>query len=244
MLASRFLKALIGSVILALVVASTVSARADGLLALYKFDGSLNDSSGNGKTAHDSGTPTFVSGAPFGGQAISFDGAGNAIVSAPLNISPAALPRFTMGAWVKARSVATPQYGILSNDDGDFDRTLGIDTRPAASGVVWSAFIGGDVVGKVAVVTNKWYFVAVSYNQSSAPGTYAFYVNDGAKTVTLTGPDNFDADSHTDVVSIGRNPSFDSNFNGCVADAFFYKGVLTKQQIAKIIASGPSAIPH
>jgi hypothetical protein len=208
----------------ALMASSTVRASADGLLALYKFDGTLADSSGNGRTANDTGTPTFTSGAPFGGRAIVFDGTGRAIVRAPLNISPAALPQLTMGAWVNASSVATPQYGIISNDDGDFDRTLGIDTRPVSSGVVWSAFIGGNVVGSVPIRTNKWYFIAVSYDQGSMPGTYTFYVNDGSKTVTLSGADNFDADSHTDAVSIGRNPSFDSFFSGKVANAFFYNG--------------------
>jgi hypothetical protein len=227
-----------------LMFASTGVARANGLLALYTFNGTLRDSSGHGKTAHDSGTPAYLGGAPFGGRAINFDGTGKAIVAAPLNISPAALPQLTMGAWVNARSVATPQYGILSNDDGDYDRTLGIDSRPARTGVVWSAFIGGDVVGTVPVVTSKWYFVAVSFDQKSAANPYVFYVNNGSKTVTVTGVDHFDTDSHTDAVSIGRNPSFDSSFNGEVAGAFFYAGILTKQQIAAIIARGPSAIPR
>ncbi len=223
---------------------STAGARANGLLALYTFHGTLMDSSGHAKTAHDTGTPTYVAGAPFGGKALNLDGTGRAIVAAPLNISPAAMPQLTMGVWVKARSVATPQYGIISNDDGDYDRTLGIDTRPATTGVVWSAFVGGGVVGTVPVVTNKWYFVAVSFDQKSSANAYAFYVNNGSKTITITGVDNFDADSHTDAVSIGRNPSFDSSFNGELANAFFYAGILTKQQIAAIIARGSSAIPR
>src|SRR5579872_602229 len=240
----RFAYALAALAFGAALFVSAGAARADGLLALYHFNGSLADSSGHGKTAVDSGTPTYVSGAPFGGKAISFDGQGNAIVTARLNISPAALPRLTMGAWVQAASIATPQYGIISNDDGNFDRTLGIDTRPVPSAVVWSAFVGGTVVGKLPVTTGKWLFVAVSYDQSAMPGTYAFYVNDGSKTTTLTGAANFDGDSHTDVVTIGRNPSFDSNFNGLVANAFFYKGVLSSKQIAAIIARGPQAIPR
>jgi hypothetical protein len=223
---------------------STAGARANGLLALYTFHGTLKDSSGHGKTAHDSGAPSYVAGAPFGGKALALDGSGHAIVAAPLNISPAALPQLTMGVWVNARSVATPQYGIISNDNNDYDRTLGIDSRPAKTGVVWSAFIGGGVVGTIPVVTNKWYFLAVSFDQKSSPNAYAFYVNDGSKTIMITGVDYFDTDSHTDAVSIGRNPSFDSSFNGEVANAFFYAGILTKKQIAAIVARGPSAIPR
>jgi len=220
------------------------SARADHLIALYPFNGTLHDASGNGRTAHDSGTPTYVAGAPFGGKAISFDGSGHAIVTAPLNISPAALPQLTMGAWVYANSVATPQYGIISNDDGSFDRSLTIDSRPAPK-PVWSAFVGGSVVGKVPAATDKWIFLAASFDQSSGPssGSYTFYVNDGSTTTTLSGADSFDSNSVTSGATIGRNPNFDQPFNGMVADAFFYAGILTREQIAKIIARGPSAIP-
>src|SRR5580700_423393 len=81
-----------------------------GLIALYPFNGSLADISGNGNTATDSGTPTYVSGAPFGGEAISFDGSGSAIVTGPLNISPANYPQLTMGAWVYVVADPDPQY--------------------------------------------------------------------------------------------------------------------------------------
>jgi len=239
----RFGIAVVASAFVAAMLGGSADATTSHLLALYTFNGTLADASGHNRTAHDTGTPAYVKGAPFGGKAIVF-GSGNAIVLAPLNISPAARPRLTMGAWVNATSDATPQYGIISNDDNNYDRTLGIDSRPATSGVVWSAFVGGSVVGSVPVVTKKWYFVAISYDQSTPPGKYAFYVNDGSTTTTLTGVDNFDADSHLDAVDIGRNPSFDSSFNGKVANAFFYAGILTKSQIASIIAHGPSAIPR
>jgi hypothetical protein len=244
MKAARFRYAAAAIALVVCVCISTVSARA-GLLALYSFNGNLKDSSGHGKTAHASGAPTYVDGAPFGGRAISFDGSGHAIVTAPLNISPAALPQLTMGAWVNASSVATPQYGIISNDDGSFDRSLDIDNRPLTGGA-WSAFVGGEVVGKVAATPNKWIFIAVSFDQAAGPstGTYKFYVNDGSKTITLAGADNFDANSVTTGVTIGRNPNFDQPFTGKVADAFFYAGILTKEQIEKIIARGPSAIPR
>ena len=148
-----------------------------------------------------------------------------------------------MGAWFYATSVDTPQYGLISNDDGSFDRSLDIDTRSATTGANWSAFVGGAVVGKVPAVTNKWVFAAVSFNQQSKPGKYVFYVNDGTKTTTLTGVDNFDSDSVTKAVTIGKNPNFDQPFKGEVSNAFFYAGILTQAQIAAIITQGPSAIP-
>ncbi|MGR4064844.1 MAG: LamG-like jellyroll fold domain-containing protein [Vulcanimicrobiaceae bacterium] len=225
-----------------LMLFSGIGARA-GLIALYSFNGTLTDSSGNGKTAKDSGTPAYVPGAPFGGKAIDFDGSGKALVTVPINMSVAAMPQVTFGAWVYAKSAANPQYGIISIDDGNFDRTLGIDSRPATSGANWAAFIGGSAVGTIPAATNKWVFFAVSYDQSSGPGTYAYYVNTGGGTTVLSGNDAFDGDSVTTGVTIGKNPNFDQPFQGYVSNAFFYAGLLTKDQIDALVTKGPSAIP-
>jgi hypothetical protein len=221
--------------------ASTAVLSTGHLLALYSFNQTLNDSSGNGLNATDSGTPTYVPGAPFGGDAIKFDGTGSAIVTAPLNITVANLPQVTIGGWFKASSISTPQYGVVSNDDGNFDRTLDIDNRDG--GIHWSAFIGGGVVGKVPVRTGQWIFMAVAYNQATLPGKFAFYVHNKSGMHTILGTDNFDTDSVSTGVTIGRNPNFDQPFSGFAANVFFYDGILTKAQIDNIIATGPSAIP-
>ncbi len=97
-----------------------------------------------------------------------------------------------MGGWFKATSISTPPYGIVSNDNGDYDRTLDIDNRDAKTGAHWSAFVGGKVIGTVPVHTGKWVFSAVTYDQSTLPGTYAFYVNNGSRTTVLKGQANFD----------------------------------------------------
>ncbi len=214
-----------------------------GLLALYRFNGTLNDSSGHGYAGKDTGKPQYVNGAPFRGKAIEFDGSGKAIVRAPLDISIKKIPQLSMGGWFKATSISTPPYGIVSNDDGDFDRTLDVDNRDAKTGAHWSAFVGGKVVGTVPVRTGKWVFSAVTYDQSTLPGTYAFYVNNGSRTTVLKGQANFDSASVTKNVTIGRNPNFDQAFAGDAANVFFYVGILSKAQIAKIIAHGPSRIP-
>lgn len=214
-----------------------------GLLALYRFNGTLDDSSGRGHTARDTGKPQYVDGAPFGGKAITFDGSGKAIVKAPLNISVKKIPQLTMGGWFKATSISEPPYGIVSNDDGDFDRTLDIDNRNVKPGVFWSAFVGSTVVGKVRVHRGKWVFMAVAYDQATLPGKYAFYVNAGEHTSVLRGQDNFDSDSVTKYVAIGRNPNYNQPFAGEVTKVFFYVGILTQEQIAEVIAHGPSRIP-
>lgn len=214
-----------------------------GLLALYSFNGTLDDSSGHGYTAKDTGKPQYVRGAPFGGKAIEFNGSGTAIVKAPLDISTKKIPQLTMGGWFNATNISTPEYGLVSNDDGGNDRTLDIDNRDSKPGIYWSAFIGGTVVGTVPVHTHKWVFSAVAYDQTGSNGTYAFYVNDGSRTFILSGQTHFDSNSVTKNVTIGRNPNFDQPFDGEAAKVFFYVGILSKKQIEKIVAHGPSRIP-
>ena len=217
---------------------------AKGLLALYSFNGTLKDSSRHGYTASDTGTPRYAKGAPFGGKAIVFDGRGKAIATAPIDISVKQTRRLTMGGWFLATSIKTPQYGMISNDDGGYDRSLDIDNRNEARAPNWSACIGGDVVGSVPVIPGKWVFVAVSFDQSTLPGTYALYVHDANGTTVLRGAADFDDSSITRAVTIGRNPTFDHPFAGKAANVFFYVGILTDRQIAQIVAHGPSRIPR
>lgn len=216
---------------------------ANGLLALYRFNGTLKDSSGNKHNAKDTGTPAYVTGAPFGGKAIAFDGTGGAIVTAPLDISVKTIPQLTMGGWFKATADSTPQYGIVSNDNGNYDRTIDIDNRDAKPGTYWSAFVGGKVVGNTKVALGQWVFEAVVYNQATLPGTYKLYVNDGTKTHVLHGASDFDDESITTAVTIGANPDFDHAFYGDAANVFFYVGALNAKQIGAIIANGPGSIP-
>jgi hypothetical protein len=215
-----------------------------GLLALYSFNGTLKDSSGHGYTASISGVPRYAPGAPFGGKAIAFGGGGKAIVTGPIDISVKQTRKLTMGGWFMATSIKTPQYGIVSNDDGGYDRTIDIDTRNQARSPYWSAFVGGRIAGTVPVTKGRWTFVAVTYDQSTMPGTYALYVNDGRQTYVIRGAADFDSSSHIDKVTIGRNPSFDHPFAGKAANVFFYVGILTNRQIANIVAHGPSRIPR
>ncbi len=68
-------------------------------------------------------------------------------------------------------------------------------------------------------------------------------MNTGGGTTVLSGNDAFDGDSVTTGVTIGKNPNFDQPFQGYVSNAFFYAGILTKDQIDALVTKGPSAIP-
>ena len=207
------------------------------LVGFYSFNGNVNDTSGNNNNGVISGTPTFVSGAPFGGQAISFDGVTNSFVTVPINVSVAASPQVTFGAWVNASTLTATSAtirGVISNDDGDFDRTIDVDTRNG--GLLWSVFIGGSVKGSTPVTANQWILIAASYDQSTQ--SYLFDVNG----TFVSGTTAFDTNSVTSGLTFGRNPNFDSPFGGQMADAFVFNQALTQAQLDNIQANGPSAI--
>ena len=207
------------------------------LLGFYTLNGNADDTSGNGNNGTIHGSVTFTSNGPFGGSALTLDGASKAnFVSVPINTAIELTPQETFGAWFLVPSNASTGSirGMISSDDGDFDPTLDVDTRNG--GFQYSAFIGGTVVGGGTANTGNWTFVAVSYD--NVAHHYVFQVG----TNQFTGTTNFDGGGVQHVTDIGINPNFDAEFQGEVADAFFYNSALTAGQLANIQENGPGAI--
>ncbi|MFO0836081.1 MAG: LamG-like jellyroll fold domain-containing protein [Phycisphaerales bacterium] len=169
-------------------------------LAIFTFDdGTAKDLSGNGETTSLFGSPgpTF---SVAGSEGFGIATIGNNGVRVNLNINPSAVPRLTMGAWVKP-SVVTTNRHLLSHDNGGYDRDLDIDSRGGGAG--WSAFKGNGVLGYVPAIANQWQFVAVVYddiadtvtlyvdgvvkNGAGSPGTGNMYMYIGASTCCDTG---------------------------------------------------------
>lgn len=100
----------------------------------------LSDASVQGNYAKPVGVLSSAEG--FAGRAGAFDGVSSHVVL-PLDISPSALPQLTLGAWIRP-DTANPSQAVISDDDGGFDRTIGIGSgaiyvspeRPN----VWNAF--------------------------------------------------------------------------------------------------------
>lgn len=214
-------------------VVSLASAVEADLVAYYPFSGNAYDASGNGHHA------TLVEGATLTGlghegSAYEFDGVFGRIV-VPVDIGPTAMPRMTMGCWVNADVADLVVRGVLTHDDGVFDRGLDVDVRDG-TGLRWSAFAGhvGGVVGGDLVVPGEWVFLAVTYDQ--AAGETRFWVDDQPFTRVS---------SHSDgeaQLTIGRNPNFDFVFDGRIDDVFIYDDVLSDVEIADIRANGRAAI--
>lgn len=211
-----------------------------GLIGFYTFNGNTLDTSGSGNDGTVHGTVSYTNNGPFGGSALTLDGTSTSnFVSVPIDSTVSGQGTETFGAWFFVPNGASTSNirGLISNDDGDFDRTLDVDTRNG--GFQYSAFIGGTVVGGGAVTDGQWTFVAISYDNSGGNnGAYIFQVGG----TQFTGSTSFDGGSVGSTTNIGINPNFDSEFQGEIADAFFYNTALTAQQLANIQENGPNAI--
>jgi hypothetical protein len=167
----------------------------------------------------------------FEGQAYNFDGSNN-YIQANVNINPSVHPQLTMGAWVKADS-ANPIRQIISHDNSDYDRSLGIDSRGGGNG--WSTFAGsGSVLGFKPVNIGEWVFLASVYDQTA--GTVTLYVNNETftKAGTLGTGWNF--------IRIGSNPSYGEFFDGIIDNVFVYNKALNSTEISYIRDNGSAGI--
>ena len=201
------------------------------LLAFYPFESNAHDVSGNGRHGTVTGSPQPVKG--YQGQAYSFNGATD-YITAPLNINPGQYPKLTMGAWAKTAS-SWPLQQLLTHDDGNFDRSIGIDFR--GNGIGWSAFCGpaGQVLGAVPAFLDGWTFVAVVYDQKAQ--TVKFQVEDMVltKTGVTLGPGQ-------NQLFIGASPLFNVFFAGVIDNVFVFGDALTDEQLAYIRSGGAQTI--
>lgn len=224
---------------LCLVLSSgTVSA---GLIALYNFNGTTNDVSGNNRNPVAGTISGYTAG--MQGQAGNFNGSTNRL-QLPINVSPSLMHSLTMGVWVSALET-TNRTGIMSADDNspaNYDRQIGIDNRRllGSSGPAlysYSAFGGGStgVLASGVAASSAFTFLAARYDGN----TVTLFV-DGQ---SFTANDTTDDDPiEYPQLWIGKNPSFDSSFQGALDNAFVFDEALSDAQIDAIRTGGESAI--
>lgn len=203
------------------------------LKVFYSFDDGANllaDGSGNNTVATNYGA--VFSAAGYQGGALSVDGV-NDFVRVSLDVNASVVPQMTWGAWVNLSS-NSPIRQILSNDNGGYDRTIGIDYRGGTSGQ-FSAFTGYGVLGNGPVAPlDRWTFVAAVYDNAS--NSVSYWV-DGTKVTAATA-----YGSSWGFFDIAHNPSYGQFLSGKVDNVFVYNEALTDAQINTIRLGGASAI--
>ena len=213
----------------------------DGLIAFYSFDelvdGQALDVAPNGPHATIEGTVSLSEG--FDGGAFRFDGAGHVV--APIDINPSALPKLTMGAWVKMDDLLAGLYKIIGHDNGGWDRTLGLDHREGP--FRWTSFVGfrRPVTPTAEPIPHQWSFVAAAYDEEAEQVTV--YIDIDANTLddelqVFSEPTNFNRGQTK--VSIGslRPDNFSEGFRGWMDNVFFFGDTLDVSQITRLRDSG------
>jgi hypothetical protein len=235
-------RTLLPASVLALALLDTCRA---ALLGFYPFDTGAGDVTGHGYNGTLSAAPpTLTTGnGGYEGEAYQFNplnnGANN-YITFPININPAAMPQVTFGAWVNVTLSAASQSvlrGIMSHDNGSFDRTLDLDTRGAGgSGLAYSAFSGSGVVrGPAAAGTGgTWMFIAARYNDT----TDQLVLDVGATRVSASANPSTGRTTFT----VGRNPGFDLPFSGLIDNVFVYDEWLADSRIDAIRLGGRNEI--
>ena len=216
---------------------AAVPAAEAALIGYYTFEDNALDSSGNGNHGTFSAVaPTYTASGYAGGAYQFGSGGANTFVTVPIDINPAVRPQVTFGAWVNADVANAVIRGIISHDDGGFDRTLDVDVR--GSGVRWCLFVGGGLGCDGEVVPGAWTFIAARYDAST-----------GAVGLTVDGlhlgaGGSFPGASFRTTTTIGRNPGFDLPFIGRIDSVFFYDEYLTTAQLDEIRRNGITPIPE
>ena len=241
------LKRTLGAAGAALLALASAEAAPANPLAIYTFeDGDASDSSGNGNDGNVLGGVTFlgVGSGHDGGRAASFSAVlGLSGIDTGIDINSSTLPALTMGAWVFADTFGNPNGPVteargkfLSHDNGGFDRTLGLDTRPTGVERYLAFNGGGGVVVSPPAQLGVWTHIAASWD-----GTEIRLYQDGV--FLGAGPDNTDLGSSLFSLFIGTNPGFDEDWEGRIDDVFVYGRKLRDEGILDIYTNGLNPVP-
>ncbi|MGK0185446.1 MAG: hypothetical protein ACI9R3_001224 [Verrucomicrobiales bacterium] len=222
----------------------------ENLTAFYSFNDAgspLADDSGNGNTLTSAGAdPTYAAAGGVDGGGYDFDGTQRLV--APVNVNPDAMPKMTMGAWVKTSTLDPGLRKVLGSDNGGWDRTIGLDNRPDTEPFRYSAFIGNGppVAGTPSPEsTDAWTLLVASHDQ--AAGIVTVFVDlDVASTddvpIAVTAPASFG--SGFDVLAIGgiRQDNATEAWEGSIDNVFIYDTTLTLGHIVTLRNEGIDAI--
>lgn len=224
---------------------------ASPLIAFYPFDDPaqpLRNATGKGSdlTAPAGAEPIYQSAGGVEGGGYLFTGGQRLI--APIDINSSKLPRLTMGAWVRTDSLVSGLRKVIGQDDGGWDRAIGLDNREGTGAFRYSGFTGTGLVpeGPTPVNTTDWTFLAATYDQDL--GIMSLYVDLDVSIVTdplgvYEAPANHGAGFTTTAIGDVRPDGLASEgWQGSIDNVFFYQTALTLEELTRIRDGGANAI--
>jgi len=196
-----------------------------GLVAHYEFEGTTNDSSGNGRHGTAMGSPTFVTGKI--GQAINLRGLNDYVEITGYKgiLGPNAI---TVTAWIRTTSTAGTIVNWGTQSTGQrIDFRVNADRLRVEPG-------GGNIQGDSNVNDGNWHHVAVTIhaNATISYPEVILYLDGRDDTTPTTDPGGFNITANVDV-SIGyRATNNDRFFMGQIDDVRIYDYALSDAEVA------------
>lgn len=207
-----------------------------GLVGRWNFDGNTTDSSGGTNNGILIGSPSYVPGVGGSGQALSLNGADQA-VSIPTTVwNRMTANTVTISVW-QYGDLSQPQGDILFSADDSTERVI-LANVPYSDGFInWDAgngVLGYDHISQTAVAPNyKGQWNHWVFTKDATAGQMSIYLNGqlwlqgSGATRTLGSPTSF---------HIGSGWGFDY-YAGVIDDFRIYNYVLTSNQVAQLYSN-------
>ena len=228
------------------------SGLTQGLVGHWTFDGAdmagtaVYDKSGNGNRGILTNSPGLIEGRI--GQAINFDGATDAYLSAGTGASVADLGPMTLSVWMKPRSEGKASGGVVAwKSGGGANAGWRFDFDSGASRVNalrWRVDYTTDLTREIndnQITLNTWQHVLLTWDGSTTAANVHIYI-DGVEATYLTTTDatgSRTSDSASDL-KIGRGDlgGAPQNFDGLIDDVRMYNRVLSADEIKRLYKMG------
>ena len=176
--------------------------------------------------ARADGAPAVVPNALNGHAVVRFDGT-NQMLMTTIDIGPARMPEGTVITVLSSTTAdVSPFRKIYGNDNGAFDRTVGLDDR--APGKNFTAFVGTGVAGYFQLAANTPYVVVDEYSRKEFSG----WVN-GTSSVSKAAADWQD-DALPNLYLGGTGTVFSEYWSGDLAEIIVYARKLTDAERVQV----------
>ena len=171
--------------------------------------------------------PSVAASAVNGHAAVRFDGEANMLMT-NIDISPASWPDVTViTVFSSVTDAPNPLRSVYGDDNGDYDRSAGLDDR-SGDGKNYVVFVGDQgVAGYFALKANQLYLSTDQYTASELKGWI-----DGKPA--LTRPETHWGEALPNLYIGGTGTSFNQFWKGDIAEMIVYARVLTDAERTQV----------
>ena len=191
-----------------------LSGAKDGKVLLWQ---NASVPSGSAKALHDEHPPAAAANALNGHATVQFDGTDQMLVTS-VDIAPARMPEGTIITVFRSKTAdKTPLRKVYGDDNGSYDRAIGLDDRGEDKN--FTLFAGNGVTGYFPLATDKPYIVVDEYS----PKEFSGWVNGNATLTKVAadwapGPE----DALPNMYIGGTGTSYQEFWNGDIAEVIVY----------------------